>query len=200
MGGQVGLADYAARTGKTHFIFDFDATILLLDLPWEDWHAGVYAELTALDPDLYEQWATVRALSGIQNAFVEKHGDAALALLCAHNKRFESGFTAFHKNDGLLAEIEAIGTSAQRSIWSSNTRDVVEHVLELAELDGLFDKIVSRDNVRMLKPNPEGFALLHDPAVPKSRYVLVGDSSSDRGAAQAAGIDFYFTDFFNQGL
>lgn len=64
-------------------------------------------------------------------------------------------------------------------------------------LNDKFTKIITRDDVKYLKPNPEGFGKIHDPIMPLEKYLLIGDSYSDEKAAEAAKIDFYKINFFD---
>ena len=58
-----------------------------------------------------------------------------------------------------------------------------------------FGRIVGRDDVRLAKPDPEGWQLIDD-GTPRQRYLFVGDSSNDEGAATALGIDYFTIRFF----
>ena len=60
-----------------------------------------------------------------------------------------------------------------------------------------FKKIVTRNDVAMVKPHPEGFALIKDNNIPLNKYLFIGDSKADKQAAQAVGIDFYKITYFN---
>lgn len=55
-----------------------------------------------------------------------------------------------------------------------------------------------KENV--LKPNIEGFSQMYHPAIPKKRYVIIGDSDSDsdsdKEAAKRLGVDFFLIDYF----
>lgn len=195
-----GLPAYVDRHQKTHIIFDFDATLLLLKLPWHEWGETMRDDMRALDDRLWLVWERDRNLAGVQNQFVAAYGDKARERIIEHNEHFEQRLAGVELHDELIAITRQLAKHHRLFIWSSNVRSVVERVLSKHELQVLFEKVVTRNDVRMIKPDPEGFGLLRDPAVPKSRYLLVGDSSSDRGAAQNAGIDFYHTDFFNQNV
>jgi phosphoglycolate phosphatase-like HAD superfamily hydrolase len=50
--------------------------------------------------------------------------------------------------------------------------------------------IVSKDDVRFTKPNPEGFSLFKEFQRSKDLFIMIGDSSADRDAAARAGVDF----------
>src|SRR5207247_1655560 len=130
-----------------------------------------------------------------QNLLVEQYGDEALNILLKHNPEFEMRHKEkVIRNDDLLRDVEHFRDTYHLYMWTSNTRELIDWVLANNAMSNWFDKIVTRNDVRFLKPSPEGFDHLYDRAVPKKRYVLIGDSSHDRSAALAAGIDFYLTD------
>lgn len=57
--------------------------------------------------------------------------------------------------------------------------------------------IVARDDVRLLKPNPEGWQHIYGNES-LGEYLLVGDSANDRGAAGAVGIDYFEIKHFKE--
>ena len=194
--------DYIKQHDKTHIIFDFDATLFLLLLPWNKWGETIQGQLLNLNPDIWNQWTQEEiSLSEMQNRYIDKHGEAALQIILEHNKRFEEDqLKDVHPHHDLLRAVRELGTAYKKYVWSSNTREIIQRVLADFDIEDAFERVVTRNDVRLLKPNAEGFQLIRDPKVPLERYVLVGDSSSDRGAAKNAGIDFYYVDFFDQRL
>ncbi len=198
--GAAGLQAYINKHHKTHIIFDFDATLLLLKLPWEQWGDTMRAEMRSLDPELWQLWERDRDLPGVQNRYVAAFGDKAEQRIIEHNEAFENRLSGVDLHDELNDIVRRLARQCRLFIWSSNVRSVIDKVLNEQELHTLFEKVITRNDVRMIKPDPEGFSLIRDPAVPNSKYLLVGDSSNDSGAAKSIGIDFYHIDFFNQGL
>jgi len=193
------LGEYIIKHHKTHLIFDFDGTLAYAKFPWKQWGVEVRDELRALDAELWDAHE-YRGSGPAQNEFVKRHGEAALTVLQRHNAVFEMRYRdAVVRNNALLREVAQFRDSYQLFMWTSNTRQLIDWVLADNNMADWFEKIVTRNDVRFLKPSPEGFALIHDPTVPKENYVLVGDSSHDRGAAEAAGIAFYYTDDFGLG-
>jgi phosphoglycolate phosphatase len=87
------------------------------------------------------------------------------------------------------------------ALWTNNAREVALPALERFGLDRLLDITVTRDEMRQLKPDPDGWrviaeqfaqlagtAALGDGATPEA--VVVGDSWVDGVAAAAAGVPF----------
>lgn len=76
------------------------------------------------------------------------------------------------------------------AVWTNNARDVTRIALDRFALGEHLDLVVTRDEMRELKPDPDGwrviaahFGALHD-------AVVVGDSWVDGLAATAAGLPF----------
>jgi len=194
------LTDYIVTHNKTHLIFDFDATLVLMHIPWPDFARQMREDVIALDAELWERHSTSGRFTPLMTELVDKHGDSGLQILLQHTPVFEMQYKDLYtKNDALLQEVETFREKYRLYIWSSNSRELLEDVLRQLDMHDWFDAIVGRNDVRHLKPSPEGFALIRDPDIPSERYLLIGDSSKDEGAAKAAGIDFYMHDFFEQG-
>ena len=194
------LTDYIATHKKTHLIFDFDATLVLMNIPWKRWGENMRQEVLDLDADLWKLYQDEQSPTHMQNALVEKHGERGREILLRNCPPFELQYSdKFDRNDELLKQVEAFREKYHMFIWSSNSSQLVNAVLEDMGMNDWFDKVIARNELRFLKPSPEGFELIYDPKIPKERYLMIGDSSHDKAAAQAASIDFYFLDFFNKG-
>lgn len=76
------------------------------------------------------------------------------------------------------------------ALITSSKRRPIEETLAHHGLADLFDLIVSADDVREHKPDPEGilFALDHF-GLRKDQAVMLGDTDKDLGAARNAGVD-----------
>jgi HAD superfamily hydrolase (TIGR01549 family) len=145
-------------------------------------------------------WEKERDPTFMQNQFVKKYGAEMAVFFSHHAAHFEAANTSFAKNPELLEDLRLFKNTHKKFIWSSNSQKTVERVLSELNLTDYFDKIVAREDVQLIKADPEGFTKLYDPSVPKEQYLMIGDSSHDRGAAEAAGIDFYLIDFFKLGI
>jgi len=193
------LASYIYKNGKAHLIFNFDGTLAYLDAPWAEAAELIRDELRELDEELWARHG-YKVSAQFQNELVRKHGKKGLDILLQHLPLFEMQYAQnVTHNKALAKQIQDFRGEYSMYIWSSNSRQLIETVLEAAGMQGWFDKIVTRNDVRYLKPNPEGFMHIYDMRVPESEYVLIGDSATDRAAAAAAEIDFYHLDFFNLG-
>ena len=195
------LAEYIKTNNKTHVIFDFDATLFLLILPWVNWKEGLKKELVKVDASIWDEYESgAFSIAELQNKYIQNHGQTIRDFMNNHCESFEmESLERYKPNTDLLNTLNELD-HVHKYVWSSNARPVIQKVLDETGLANKFERIVTRQDVDFIKPMPDGFNLIHDQNVDKSKYLMVGDSSHDRGAAEAAGIDFYLTDFFALGL
>ncbi len=104
--------------------------------------------------------------------------------------------TCFPGLHGMLEQCRRIGL---RTGMATNRTDGMEALLSQCRLHGCFDPVVLACDVPRPKPAPDGALLIasrwnEDP----SRLLFIGDSASDKGAAEGAGIPFLA--FQTQGL
>lgn len=177
---------------KTHLIFDFDDTIFRLLLPWEKCLIFAEKELRKLDKELLEKYYKGEInLNDLQNEYISRFGRLAHELFYKNNLKFETEFLT-----GVLVNEELkkfLSKSKKHTvfIWSSNTYEVIEKVLIDHGLLEKFKKIMTRSNLKFLKPHTEAFEEIYDSKTPKDSYLFIGDSSSDEKAAKNSGIDFF---------
>jgi phosphoglycolate phosphatase-like HAD superfamily hydrolase len=75
------------------------------------------------------------------------------------------------------------------AVWTNNTREVTTMVLDRFRLAADLDLVVTRDEMRALKPDPDGWRVISGTLGP-CPAVVVGDSWVDGLAATAAGLPF----------
>jgi phosphoglycolate phosphatase len=76
------------------------------------------------------------------------------------------------------------------AVWTNNAREVTALALERFGLLRVLDLVVTRDEMRALKPDPDGWRVILEHFGPARDAVVVGDSWVDGVAAQAAGVAF----------
>jgi len=84
------------------------------------------------------------------------------------------------------------------AIWTNNARAITLPALARLGLESLLDLIVTRDDMRALKPDPDGWRVIAGHFGGRARHtaigahtaVVVGDSWVDGLAAAAAGVPF----------
>lgn len=191
------LLDYLNSNQKKNLIFDFDETIVKLILPWERSTYRIKEKLIKLDPKPLEKYKQNKiSYSVLQNIYVLKFGEKALKLFIENNLLFESeDLKKYQRNEKIINFIKN-AKNYKLSIWSSNMKSTISKILRELGILSKFTKIVSREDVKLLKPYIEGFDKLYS-GDSKSEYLFVGDSWNDREVAEKVGIDFYLEEYFN---
>jgi phosphoglycolate phosphatase len=88
------------------------------------------------------------------------------------------------------AVVGARDTGFATALWTNNAAEVTTTVLDRFRLTPHFDLIVTRDEMRALKPDPDGWRVISERLGPSDDAVVVGDSWVDGLAAAAAGLPF----------
>jgi phosphoglycolate phosphatase len=111
-----------------------------------------------------------------------------LAIPVAHERRAMAEATLEPFAREALAAMKELGFAT--AIWTNNDRVVADHVLARFGLLAHLDLVVTRDDVRRLKPDPDGVRVVRECWPDAERIVVVGDSWVDGVAAHAAGVPF----------
>jgi len=86
-------------------------------------------------------------------------------------------------------QLERWAKRAQLALFTGRTRKELAHTLDHFEVKDLFRRTVTMEDVRRLKPDPEGLLHLLDGTDPKSALYL-GDNLDDALAGRSAGVPF----------
>jgi phosphoglycolate phosphatase-like HAD superfamily hydrolase len=182
---------YLKQHPKRCIIFDFDGTLFQLDYPWKLFRAELDKKFATIDATLVEDSREVRTILYINEA-VKKYGERASTMALDWSEEFERTQLKGVREHGELTSF--IRTYYQRYeffIWSSNMRHTIESLLLENGLEECFKKIITLEDVRLRKPEIEGFGLMFDPTCHQlSDFVMVGDSAYDEEASRRVGIDF----------
>lgn len=183
------LLNYLKTNPKSRIIFDFDETIVHLHLPWSIYSERLFEAIGKFDKELVLEF---RKTTHLCNAAVKKHGDAIrlkiLELAQWFEKNHLEGYTI---HDDIVSVLPEIALKAKLHILSTNSFETVDTILKELSLQHLFSRIIGRDQVTFIKPDPQPFDLLVEPSVSKAEYLMVGDSNNDSEFAKAVGIDFF---------
>ncbi|MEX0895942.1 MAG: HAD-IA family hydrolase [Patescibacteria group bacterium] len=186
---------YLEKNPKKVLIFDFDETLFTLELPWHIFFNGLVERLQELDPGLHEE----RSIVALEHRAVRQFGNKANKIINHWSNEFERQYL-----QGVSEHISLTNFIRKRSaeydifLWTSNTRGTVEPILKEVHILSYFQRTVTADDVRMIKPDPEGFDLIRTDNRPLDEFLMIGDSSNDQEAAAAAGIDFFKVDHDEQ--
>jgi HAD superfamily hydrolase (TIGR01549 family) len=190
------LKSYLTTHPKKYLLFDFDQTIFTLILPWEIYIKELTQQLLELDPSLKELHTT-HNLNDLENEAVRRHGQKAVQLRHSYSREFEKkylqGVEEHHEMTKFINEFGGAGDVEYKFyLWTSNMRETVEPVLKEHNLLRYFEKLVTKSDVQLTKPEPEGFYKIFDPSHhKKEEFLMIGDSINDKNAAKNAGIDFF---------
>ncbi|HEX2437764.1 MAG TPA: HAD family hydrolase [Methylomirabilota bacterium] len=76
------------------------------------------------------------------------------------------------------------------AVWTNNARAITAGALERFDLLSVVDLVVTRDEMRALKPDPDGWRVISEHFGPHRDALVVGDSWVDGVAAMAAKVSF----------
>lgn len=171
-----------------HVIFDFDETLATLQINWSGWYKGIANIIVKHEPQAELPPVIPHTLF---NDYVKKYGEPIREELWQFSADFElkanKGLVPNHK---ALEFLDSIYRVKKAYLYSSNSRQIIHQSLINLGITDKFIKIITRDEVDFIKPDPHGFSLIYDNQTPLSQYVMIGDSSSDSGLAKNAKIDF----------
>lgn len=191
------LKAYLKNHPKTDLIFDLDETLVWLILPWEKWEGEIEEKLKKLDSQILSDYQKGKIhLNQMQNAYVQK-SSKALDSIIKNNEKFEKDNLNGIKVNQKIVDFIKEATGYRLYIWSANSKKTVEHALAKVGILKKFEKLVTRDDVGLLKPETEGFDLIWDKKTSKSKYLFIGDSANDKKVSERVGIDFYQEKYFS---
>ena len=111
-----------------------------------------------------------------------------MAIPVAHERRaMEMAELVPHAVEAVTA-LKDLGFAT--AVWTNNDRVVADYVLDRFGLALYLDLVVTRDDVRALKPDPDGLRVIRARWPEADHVVVVGDSWVDGAAAQAGGVPF----------
>lgn len=191
------LETYLAQNPKSHLIFDFDETIAELLLPWDVWYAKLEQIIMRYESDDLRSYTDgTSTLHEAMNTFVSRFGAPAKQAIVDMSRDFEkNNLQGLRRNEALIAFIKKQSDTYRMSVWTSNTGDVVAQALRELAIQDAFDVVATMDAVTYIKPDIEGFSLIHDDITPMSQMLFIGDSASDEKTAATLGIDFFKVTF-----
>lgn len=182
-------------------MFDFDNTLLHLNIDWGDFEKQLYSLLT-INPKIIVQLdqmtlpAKLNYLSNFQNL-------RSVTLLL--QDKFESECVTFDRYT-LFPQIIQILLLAKKkgfriAIVSANLTSTIKSILLRIGLLADVDLVVGRDTCAFTKPEKEPLVyVLNNLGVNPSEAVFIGDSINDEIASKFANVDFICIDPFASDL
>ncbi|TLZ15757.1 MAG: HAD family hydrolase [Gammaproteobacteria bacterium] len=171
-------------------IFDLDHTLVSSSLDLAamavDMRTLIERELGPL-PERPERYRVGELIAHCQRAAPALE-PRVWALALAHEQRALAD--AALEPGALEAVTGARARGFATAVWTNNARVCTVHVLEQLALAPHFDLVITRDDFRRLKPDPDGFRVIRERLPRLTEAVVVGDSWVDGLAARAAGLPF----------
>ena len=169
-------------------IFDFDDTVMHLDVNWNDVRNSII-ELAQSRNIEYDWNQRVLPLSNGLARHLKKEIDAIFfeyETACVDKK----AYVVFPEMLELVDDIHSDGH--RLAVASGNCTATIKKVFSEVGILEDFDFICGRDLVQNNKPDPEPLLrILHELQMKKEESLFIGNSKVDELAASSAGVRFY---------
>ncbi|MCA9386469.1 HAD family hydrolase [Candidatus Dojkabacteria bacterium] len=191
---------YLAENTKKHIIFDFDETLVWMNLPWGLFSEMRHKALANIGLDHFDSHTKRYLDVDAINELVIEHGKKVWEVEREMSEDFElNHIEGYEINQNLFDFIKQNKDKYAFYIWSSNTDRGIRKILNEEKMEKFFEDIISKDDVELMKPYPDGFfklvenLKLNNKKVPdRDTFLFVGNNPrSDKQAAEQAGIDFF---------
>lgn len=189
------LKNYLKENPKKHLIFDYDDTLYHLELPWAEYKEKIHELMIEYDKKLVDKYDDIWE-GGLVNQVIAKHGKEVRDKVMGISNEFEvSRLKSLSVHQELVDFIKENKNKYTFHLWTTNMAASIHPLLEKTEIKDLFDKIVTKTDVDLIKDSPDGFFKIFDPEnYSRNDYLMVGNSAHDEGAAWNARIDFFHVD------
>jgi phosphoglycolate phosphatase-like HAD superfamily hydrolase len=171
-------------------VFDLDHTLVNspLDLAAMALDMRALIEKTAGPlPERGERYRVGELITHCQTCLPALEGDL-WALALDHERR--AVVDAWLEPGAREALVGARAAGWHVALWTNNAREVTACALDRFDLTKHFDLIVTRDEMRALKPDADGWRVMEERLGRVGDAVVVGDSWVDGLAAAKAGVPF----------
>jgi HAD superfamily hydrolase (TIGR01549 family) len=190
----------AALSHKKNVIFDLDATIILLQLPWEHWKSDV---IDLLGEEFVAQKNHYLATSGHpwhEHLNQKISNDQSIyPVFIQLNSQFEDRHFKMDTYVGMIDLIGSLNDSLILHLWTSNSAATAKRALEAIGLTDRFKTIVARDDVLLSKPEIDGWDVIAEGKQQNlDDWLFVGDSSNDSKAAAKIGMEYFQINYFKK--
>src|SRR4030042_549318 len=177
--------------GKEALIWDFDGTIVKLNLDWVKLKQELLEKLEKSE-EFKKKQTSPSSLSDILYELIRSgKKKEAFTIMNKHEKN--SNYSVNHTITGCIKQ------NAKKYgmvIFSDNMKDTLIKILKDLDMLHLFEIIVSKEDVERLKPDTDGIKLIcrRLKGKDKNKILLIGDSWKDEKVANNFKIDFFKID------
>ncbi|TXK81864.1 HAD family hydrolase [Paenibacillus sp. N3.4] len=182
------------KQSKKGIIFDMDNTLLRSHINFQAMKQEIVSYLTEKDM-LPKSFCMQEHTTSTVIQFAKERG------LSEHMFYEVMGIAARHELAGMEGAglepfvqplLETLMGRYVLVIVTNNAYAAAQHVLELTEIAGYFDRVIGREQMEAMKPSPSGYlaAKKHFPHIQDREWISIGDSWIDGMASMEAGIPF----------
>jgi phosphoglycolate phosphatase len=172
--------------GAEVVVVDLDNTLCKLEVDWGGVEEGLKRLAADADVDVEEV-----GIWPLMEAAQQPGREPLLAQMEQFVTEAELAGAGGPRNQALLEWLDANAAGTPLSVLSLNSRRAVAQALETHDLAGRVTHICGREDVRRVKPHPEGMLILAERhGVEPSAILFVGDKDGDRECAERAGTRF----------
>lgn len=168
-------------------IFDFDGTIVRLKVDWESLKKELATYFQRIHNFESVFTSLYQEIDRVNDLFGRKAREEALAII----EKYElAGIENLEFIPQAVKLIESLKDKGMKlAIFSSNTRKVVETILEKIDKLDSFESIVTIEDISKNKPDPEGLLkILRACKVSEGRALYIGDKQRDLEAGKRASV------------
>jgi len=167
-------------------LFDLDGTLVSLHINWELVRSDMRNEFESLCGKPFPK----AGINILLNTAIGYGQTDARYIAAKILKKYELA-ADFTQIDETIALFRSFATQKNLAIVSNNLHVTIENVLRKLEIFAPNLCIIGFDDVRNSKPDPEGIlTALKTLDVSEQRAVMIGDTETDKKAAESAGICF----------
>ena len=179
---------------KCYVVFDFDGTLVDLDIDWSGWESGLQLIYKKFE-NTYDTLTFTDRYS-IYNEMIEKYDDPIWQEIIDFATGYEkTHFKGYTENlNAIDAIVNGIGISCH--VLSANTHILLDPIFSQLGIKDQIQTVIGREDLQYEKPNPEGLLEIMGMNSNLNEWLMIGDQESDEQTAQNAGIDFAYVASF----
>jgi len=175
-------------------VFDFDGTLFDTKLDYKNMKKDTFNFLTSkynLPQNYLSTNYRINKMVTLTIEYLRNHGrnvnpNEVLEDIDEILKKYEiKAIDVGKPKDGLIDVLDFLKKRGMKiAILTNTNREVIEAILEKYKVDSFFDIVVTRNETKVLKPNPKGLLLISESLnVPTHKIVFIGDSIIDMQTA-----------------